>query len=229
MEELEINENINKEKNDFFDTGVGKIIDNSIDLAIKAIVPNIIDDQVINIKNAILEGGFEEGIKELKNTGENFKESIKGIITGEFKTIEQMRMAIKDGGILDFVSLCIDKGISCLNKYTNLDYSVLSLIEKSKDLIINQVTENIEDKYTKQLEHLEKIEKYSENWKTAFEEKDIEELNKYSKKIKNQRKNITQVEEIIEKVKTIENLTELINNSNNFELTEAELELASKI
>lgn len=227
MEKLEINEN--KEKDNFFDTDIGKIIDNSIDLAIKAVIPNIIDEQIINIKNAIIEGGFEEGIKEIKNIGNNLKESIKGIITGEFETIEQMKLAIKDGGILDFVSLCIDKGIKCLNKYTDLDYSVLNLIETSKDLLISQVAKNIEDNYMEQLEHFEKIEEYSNKWKEAYEERNIENINKYSKKIKNHRKNVIQIEEVIEKARTIENMTEIINNTKKFELTDAEKELASKI
>ena len=47
MEELYIDEKRNleldKSKNDFFDTTVGKVIDNTVNIAIKALVPDIIE------------------------------------------------------------------------------------------------------------------------------------------------------------------------------------------
>ena len=54
MEDLYIDENkdlnLDKNKNEFLDTTMGKIIDNTLNITIKALVPDIIDDQVINIK-----------------------------------------------------------------------------------------------------------------------------------------------------------------------------------
>lgn len=229
MSELNIDENMNREKNDFLDSTMGKIINNSIDLVIKAIVPDIVDDQVINIKDAIIRGGFEEGIEELKRTGDNFKESIKGIVTGEFESIEQMKMAVKDGGILDFVSLCIDKGINCLYKNTSIDKGVLNIVESGKNLLVNQISNNIEDEMTEQIENLEKTDSYCEEWRAAYNEKDLDKMNEIYEKIKDTRDELKYVEEIINNVKTIENITNLVNSSGSFEISEEELELSTKI
>lgn len=233
MEELYIDEKRNleldKSKNDFFDTTVGKVIDNTVNIAIKALVPDIIDDQVINVKDAIIEGGFKEGLEEIKRSGTNFKESIKGIITGEFKTIEQMKIAIKDGGILDFVSLCVDKGIKCLSEKTGIDKSTLNLVSSGKDLLVNQITSSIENKFTKQLEEIERLDKYCEEWKEAYNDKDLGKINIVYEKIEDSLENVIQIESVLNKVNNIKNLNELINSSGNFDLTDEELNLAKKI
>lgn len=233
MEELYIDEKRNleldKSKNDFFNTTVGKVIDNTVNIAIKALVPDIIDDQVINVKDAIIEGGFKEGLEEIKRSGTNFKESIKGIITGEFKTIEQMKIAIKDGGILDFVSLCVDKGIKCLSEKTGIDKSTLNLVSSGKDLLVNQITSSIENKFTEQLEEIERLDKYCEEWKEAYNDKDLGKINIVCEKIEDSLKNVIQIESVLNKVNNIKNLNELINSSGNFDLTDEELNLAKKI
>lgn len=233
MEELYIDEKRNleldKSKNDFFDTTVGKVIDNTVNIAIKALVPDIIDDQVINVKDAIIEGGFKEGLEEIKRSGTNFKESIKGIITGEFKTIEQMKIAIKDGGILDFVSLCVDKGIKCLSEKTGIDKSTLNLVSSGKDLLVNQISSRIENKFTEQLEEIERLDKYCEEWKEAYNDKDLGKINIVYEKIEDSLENVIQIESVLNKVNNIKNLNELINSSGNFDLTDEELNLAKKI
>lgn len=227
MSQLDINNDLNK--NEFLNTTMGKMINSTVDLAIRTALPDLIDDQIINIKDAIIVGGFEEGIKELKNSGNNMKESIKGIVTGEFNNLEQMKLAIKDGGILDFVSLCIDKGMNYLSKNSGIDSSVLKIVTTTKNSIIKQVSKDIEDKYTAQIENIEKMDNYSKEWKEAYDSKNIEDMVKNNKKIMNQRKNIANIENIIEKANTIENITNIVSNSNEFNLTEEELELASKI
>ena len=233
MEELYIDEKRNleldKSKNDFFNTTVGKVIDNTVNIAIKALVPDIIDDQVINVKDAIIEGGFKEGLEEIKRSGTNFKESIKGIITGEFKTIEQMKIAIKDGGILDFVSLCVDKGIKCLSEKTGIDKSTLNLVSSGKDLLVNQITSSIENKFTEQLEEIERLDKYCEEWKESYNDKDLGKINIVYEKIEDSLENVIQIESVLNKVNNIKNLNELITSSGNFDLTDEELNLAKKI
>ncbi len=227
MSELEINNDLNK--NEFLNSTMGKMINKAVDLAIRTALPDLIDDQVINIKDAILVGGFQEGVKELINSGNNLKESVKGIITGEFSSLEQMKLAVKDGGILDFVSFCVDKGINYISKKSGIDNSVLKIITTTKNSIINQVSKDIENKYTSQIENIEKMDKYSKEWKEAFDNKDIEAMEKSNKKIINQRKNIINIENIIGKANTIKNITEIVSNSKDFKLSNEELELANKI
>ena len=185
--------------------------------------------EVINIKDAIIEGGLKEGFEELKNSGNTLKSSIQGLISGEFKSIEEMKLVTKNGGILDCISFIIDKGISTLSKYTNIDPTVLNILDSSKDLLVDQVSNDIEDKFGKQLEYLEKLENYCDKWKNAYNEKDIEQMNKQYKRIKSYEGKVIQITQILDKVKTIENINSLVNNSNNFKLSSDELELAKKI
>ena len=136
---------------------------------------------------------------------------------------------VKDGGILDFVSFCVDKGINYISKKSGIDNSVLKIITTTKNSIINQVSKDIENKYTSQIENIEKMDKYSKEWKEAFDNKDIEAMEKSNKKIINQRKNIINIENIIGKANTIKNITEIVSNSKDFKLSNEELELANKI
>lgn len=140
-----------------------------------------------------------------------------------------MKLVTKNGGILDFISFIVDKGISSLKKYTDIDSNVLNLISSSKDLLIEQISNNIEDQFGKQLENMEKLEKCCDKWKDAYSNKNIEEMNKEYKKIKNYENKVIQIKQILDKVKVIENINYIINKSNNFNLTSNELELAKKI
>ena len=75
-----------------------------------------------------------------------------------------------------------------------------------------------------------KIEKYSNNWKTYFNNKDFEGMQREYDKLRTKLKEIAPIEKTINTAKTIENLHKLIkNNGQNFNLTPEQLELAQVI
>ena len=103
-----------KDQKNFLETTLGKTINTAIDIGIRAILPDFIDDQVINIKNNLLKNGLKEGIsKTIDDTIEIGKSTI-GIVTGNFENINQMQTAVKTGGIIDGISTLLD---SVLIKY----------------------------------------------------------------------------------------------------------------
>ena len=53
-----------KDQNNFLETTLGKTINTGIDIGIRALLPDFIDDQVINIKNNLLKNGLKEGISK---------------------------------------------------------------------------------------------------------------------------------------------------------------------
>lgn len=59
---IENNVNLEKEQKNFFDTTLGKVIDTGLDIGLRAILPDLIEDQVINIKNALIDNGINDGI-----------------------------------------------------------------------------------------------------------------------------------------------------------------------
>ena len=100
----------------FLETDIGKAVNTAVDIGIKAVLPDLIEDEIIDIKDAILENGFKEGIKEIINSGIDFGKSISGIITGKFETIEQVQIAVRNGGILDKTSDLLDYAIKFANE-----------------------------------------------------------------------------------------------------------------
>ena len=71
---LEIKNNINLENNNlnnvtyeqqkgFLESNLGQVINGGIDLGLKAILPDIIEDEVIEIKDSIITDGFSAGIR----------------------------------------------------------------------------------------------------------------------------------------------------------------------
>ena len=138
--ELENNMEINKFSNKLFEaqqnflqTTIGKTINSAIDIGLKAVLPDIIEDQIIDIKNAILENGFSEGIKEVINSSINTGKSLMGIVTGNFENVSQIQMAVKKGGILDKISELLDYGINIANNKKLIDKSISNLLKNGKN------------------------------------------------------------------------------------------------
>lgn len=236
MESLEMNLNnklentLEKNQRNFLETSLGKTINSAIDIGLKAALPNLVEDQIINIKNTILEQGFSEGIKEVINTGLDYGKSITGIVTGDFENISQIQMAIKKGGILDNISKLLDLSINFAKSKNLITPDIANLIKRSKNTVITSVSEKIENNLTNQIKSIEKLEKYCEKWNEAYNERDFSEMEKAYKNIKGNLNKIIPFEKIIDESRKIENLHNLIkNNGNNFNLSEEEKSLALKI
>lgn len=214
----------------FLETDIGKAVNTAVDIGIKAVLPDLIEDEIIDIKDAILENGFKEGIKEIINSGIDFGKSISGIITGKFETIEQVQIAVRNGGILDKTSDLLDYAIKFANEKGFINNSVSSLIKKGKNTIISSISNKVEETLTNQIKAVEKIEKYTNNWNIAYGIQDFEKMENAYKYIKNNLNKIIPLENIINNARKIENIHKLIkNNGQNFNLTEEELALASKL
>lgn len=214
----------------FIESDIGKAINSAIDIGLKAVLPDLIEDQVIDVKNAILENGFSEGIKEVIDSAINTGKSAIGIITGNFENVSQIQLAVKNGGILDKVSDLLDYTIDFAKEKNVIDKNISSLIKNGKNSIIKSVEEKIEETLTNQIKAVEKVEKYCNNWNIGYASQDITAMDKAYKNIKNNLEKIVPIENIINKARTIENLHNLIkNNGNSFDLTKEEERLAEKL
>lgn len=240
--ELEINNNINLEKNNnienvtyekqknFLDTNLGQAINSAIDFGIKALLPNFLEDEVIEIKDSIITDGFKEGIKTAIDNAVDLGKSFLGIFTGKFENISQIKDAIKKGGLIDSISDVLDWGIKKAKTNKLINSSTANLIKKGKNIILNNVSDSIENNLDSQVESVEKIDKYIEKWKSYYEEKDFTNMDKQFKKIEKELEKILPLENIITKARQLENIHNLIkNNGKNFNLSQEELELANKL
>ena len=214
----------------FLNTSLGKTINTAIDIAIKAALPNLIEDEVINIKDAILENGFKEGIKEVINTGIDIGKSSIGIITGNFENISQVQLAVKKGGIIDSTSKLLDYAIKFANAKGFISNEVSNVLKKSKESILDAISNKIENNFTNQLKYIEKLENNCKKWEEAFESKSVDVLNKSYREISKTIDKIIPLENIIKEARKIENIQNLlVNNNYNFDISKNEILLAEKL
>ena len=236
INELEKNNNLendikqeNNQKN-FLETALGKTINFAIDIGIRAILPDFIEEQVINLKDNLLENGLNEGIKKTIDDAIDLGKSTIGIVTGDFENITQMQDAIKNGGIIDGISSLLDTVINQLNKKNIINYSVANTILKSKDIILNNVENNIEKTFNNQIESIEKTNSYINNWKEFYNKKDFEGMEKEYSKLENELNKLVPIENLLKEARTVENLHNLIkNNGHDFNLTQEQIELSNKL
>lgn len=229
---LDINNNIEleKEQKNFLNTTLGKTINSAIDIGIRAVLPDFLDEQIVNIKNNLLEYGLKEGISKTIEDAINLGKSTIGIFTGNFENISQMQDAVKSGGVIDGISTLLDSVINRTRKAGLIDNNVSSLIKRGKNIILNNVENNIENTFKKQYQNLEYMNKYIDNWKNSFKNQDFTKMEREYKKLEKQLQQIAPIEKTINEAKTIEVLHNLIkNNGQDFNLTNEQLELAERL
>lgn len=229
---MEINNNINLEKsnNNFLNNIFGKTINTAIDIGLKAILPDLIENQIIDIKNSLLENGLKSGINTAINSAVNFGKSAAGIVTGNFENINQVKIAIGNGGIVDSVSNVLDKVINTVYQKGYIDKNIKNLIKNGKNVLLKNVSDNIKNQLDEQTNEVEKLEKYLDNWKDSYNKKDFLNMEKIYNKIEKQSEKIIPLENIINETKQIKALHNLIkNNGQNFEITKEEERLAKNL
>ena len=230
---MELIENLNLEnsvENNFFQSNLGQAINSAIDVGLKAILPNFIEDDIIEIKDAFIEEGFSEAIDTAINKAVSLGKTAIGTITGSFETVSQAKKAIEKGGLIDGVSDAIDFVLKKAKSAGLISKDVSNLIKNSKNAILNTVSTNIENEFDIQNEKIEKLQNYNNTWNEAFENKDFEKMDQNMKKIQKILTNIIPIENVINESRTMENLHELIkNNGKNFELNEEEINLAKML
>ena len=229
---IEINNNLELEKNqkNFLETTLGKTINTGIDIGIRAVLPDFIEEQIIDLKDNLIKYGLKDGIKKSIDDAINIGKSAIGIVSGNFENISQMQEAIKSGGIIDNVSGLLDTVINKVQSNGLINSTVARTIKQGKNSILNNVEKNIENTFNNQIKALNYTEKYIENWKNYFENKDFNGMEKEYKKIKTEMNYLAPIEKMINEARTIENLHMLIkNNGQDFNLTKEQMELAEKL
>ena len=225
--ELDNLENLDKQQNNFLESALGQVIDSSVDLGLRAILPNFIEDEVIEIKDTLIKEGFSEAVNKAIDSAIDIGKSALGIVTGKFESVSQAEKAVEKGGIVDSVSDVLDFTLDKVSDMGLLSKNITKVIKSGKDALIDNVSSDIKKEFKTQNKNIENLNKYNNNWKESFEAKDFSSMEKYMKKINNLLNKTLPLENTIKNARTIENLHELIkNNGKSFELTNEELQLA---
>ena len=212
------------------ETTLGNTINTAIDIGIRSILPDFIENQVIDLKNNMINYGLKDGINKSISDAIDYGKSAIGIVTGNFENINQMQSAIQAGGVIDSVSLVIDEVVNRLKKAGIINNTIASTVKQGKNVILNNVENNIQKTFSNQIKSMDNIQKNISRWKEGFENKDFSTMEKEYKKIKVEIKNLAPIEKTISDARVIENLHKLIkNNGKNFNLTNEQIELANKL
>ena len=222
----------NKKDNqkNFLETTLGKTVNTALDIGLRMVLPDFIENQVIEIKNTLLEEGLKNGIKNSIDVAINLGKSTMGIVTGEFENISQIQSAIGKGGIIDTISNTIDYVLDKTIKSGRLNKTVAGVIKEGKNVILDNIYKGIEQTLTEQVKSAEKLEKYIGNWKNYYKNKDFDGMEKEYKKMSKELKRLVPMEKTLKEARQIENLHNLIKNKGiEFNLSDNEIELTKKL
>ena len=218
--------NINNLQNNFLKSNIGQIASTAIDIGIKSLMPDFIENEVIDVKNAIINGGIKEGINTAIENAINLGKNILGINNSDIKSIGEAKSILENGNLINGISKSMDFVLEGLSDNNIISKNTFNLIKGGKDLILNNISTNVENEFENEIKSLKKIEKYISNWEKYYSEKNMDGLNKEYKKIEKQIKNILPLKNIINNINKIENINELIKNNENFDFSEYYLDLA---
>ena len=222
--------NLEKKQNGFLQSTLGKVINSGLNLGLRLLLPDFIENQVIEVKDTLFNEGLGEGIKKAISSAIDLGKNAIGVFTGNFESISQAQDALQKGGIIKGLSDAVDYSIEKTQNDGILSNNITNTIKNGKDTILSTISNKIENEFNKQLNSLEKIQKYSSNWKEYFNKKDFNSMTKELYKINSELKKILPMENIIKQARTIQNLHELIkNNGKDFNLSEEELKLAEML
>lgn len=214
-------------QNNFLSSVVGNVANTAIDLGIRWLLPDFVENQVIDVKNSLIKGGLKEGIDTVIEKGIQLGKSITGIFTGKFEDISQAQNAVKNGGIIDGLSDVIDSALSVTTKNGWIPTNIASLIKQGKNVILDNISTNIETEFASQINNVEKIGKYENNWRKYYKEENFEGMEREYQKIKEKLKETLPLETTLKQAREIENLHLLIkNNGYDFNLTDEQKQLA---
>ena len=225
------NINIEEKQNKFLEGTLGKVINTGVDIALRAVLPNVIEDEIIGIKNVIMNEGFKEGIKTAINSASNIGKSITGIFTGKFDTVSQAYTAVKSGGIIDSASKIVDTAVKAAQDNNLIKSSTAKVIKKSKNVVKDCISSKIEEDFMNQVDGIEKVGKYIENWNTYLGQKDLAGMKREYNKIVKKLDSLMPLESTLKEARAIENIQTLIKNKGGTleNITEEEIKLAQMI
>lgn len=216
-----------KDQNGFLNSTMGKVVNTAVDLGLRWILPDFVENQVIDIKNSLIKGGLKEGINTAIEKSLELGKSVTGIFTGKFENVSQAQNAVKNGGIIDGISNVLDSALNYTTKAGLIPKNVSTLIKQGKNVILDNVSSNIETEFANQIDNIEKLGKYENNWKEYYKNQDFNGMQREYEKIKEKLKQTLPLEDTLKNARQIENLHLIIkNNGQDFNLTDEQKKLA---
>ena len=227
---LDNNFEITKKQNTFLQSTFGIAINEALNYGIKKILPDFLEKQVIEVKDALFNNGLTDGIKTAIDKALDLGKSAIGIVTGNFKKISQIETAVQKGGLIDSASKLIDKSLNNANKENYINNDITQILKEGKNIIKNSLNKSITSTLNEQKQILKSVEEYCKNWEKSYGQQDFNAMEKEYQRIKEEIVKIVPLEETLQKINEIENIHNLIkNNGQDFNISENAKELARRL
>ena len=110
------NLNIENLQNNFLKTNIGQIANNAIDIGLKMILPDTVENEVIEVKDALISGGIDDAITTAVENAIKIGKKALGIEEINFESVGQAESALLNGDLKKGISNGIDFVIDKLNK-----------------------------------------------------------------------------------------------------------------
>lgn len=224
----DLQDSLKKAQETFLKSKIGQVVNSAVDIGIKIALPDWLEDEIIDIKNSVLNDGFKEGVKMAVNKALKVGKSLEGIATGNFESISQIKSALKRGGLLNTMSKLLDEVIAWAKNKKIISSTTARYIKAGKKTILENIEKSIEDNLENQVLSIEKIDGYVEKWNEYYKNQDFTNMKKIYNKIQKEMKKVVPLKSVLDKVESLTNIQELLeNNGKNFDLSKEELELAN--
>lgn len=221
--ENNLEEEIKQEQKNFLETNIGQAINTGIDFGLKAILPDFIEEDIIEVKDALFQAGFKEATNTAIKNSINLGKSFLGIFTGNFENISQIKTAIEKGGLIDSMSDALDIAIDWAKKEKYISSSLSKVIKSGKNQIMKSIKNGVENNLEDQVEAIEKIDGYINKWEKYYKEQDFSNMEYQYKKIEEYLEKTIPLEKTIKRAREVQNIHSLIKNKGkDFHLTEEE-------
>ena len=221
---IENKDDILSKQNNALSEILNNVINWSIDAGLKYILPDSIENDVIKIKNDLLNGNAAQKIIDTIGSVINLGKEKLNNEKKEIINTEDIKKVLQNP---DTIKLISDTVETILN---NRDINIQNKERSNKKIIEKNVENNLNNQLERQVNSINKIENYKNEWYKNYENKDFEKINKIYKNIKKELKNIVPIEKLIKETRKIENLNQLIKSKGgDFNITKEELELANKL
>ena len=178
---MELTQNLPKEVK----INLPKVTNNALNFGLKAILPDFIEEDIIQIKDSFINEGFEKGLEEAKEKAEEVWKSVKGVFTGEFDTVGEIQKLIQKNGMLDTASDLVDKITKLLLSKKIINKTTYNLIKTGKKEIINALEGELNNYYKVDNYDFEGLSEQIEKWQKNYNDSDYESMEKTAKTILN--------------------------------------------
>ena len=217
-----------KEQKSFLETTLGKTINTGLDIGLRMLLPDLIEEQVIDIKDTIIENGFGEGVKKAISSAIDLGKSVVGIFTGNFESVSQAQTAVKDGGIIDGISNVLDFALDKVKGIGIIPNVIVETVKQGKDVLLDNMANKIEEEFNQQIEGIEELQRYNQNWKENYQNQNFAGMQEAYSHIEEALEKVLPLESTLKETREIENIHKIIQNNNgSFQLSEEQLKLAS--